>query len=134
MPYRILLEPWAERARVLGMGHSHYEETETEIRGLAGDARFRPGWGVLVDTRELDYVPSLEDARRFAELFRELKEHFTGCIAVVVEGTARFGVAQMLAMLLENRGVQMGAFKDAQAAESWLAEMRDRLSREESAD
>ena|SRR5215471_17791556 len=130
MPYRIEFEPWAERVRVLGIGASRYEETEAEIRGLAVDARFRPGHGILVDTRGLDYVPSLEDARRFAELFREMKDAFSGGIAVVVDGTARFGVARMIATLLEMRGVSMGAFQEPAAAEAWLAEMHSDDARE----
>ncbi|MCI0566674.1 MAG: hypothetical protein L0Z52_00610 [Acidobacteria bacterium] len=87
---------------------------------------FRPGYGMIVDTRNLDYVPSLEDARRLAELFRELKSTVEGGIAVVVEGTARYGVAQMIATLLENRGVRMAAFKDSAAAEAWLLESQSR--------
>jgi len=122
MPYQIHFEPWAERVRVLGSGRSHYEETEEAIRGLATDPRHLPGYGVLVDTRGLDYVPSLEEARRYAELFKELKSAFAGGIAVVVEGTARYGVAQMIATLLELRGVKMAAFREIAAAEAWLAE------------
>ena len=126
MPYQIQFEPWAERVRVLGYGKSHYEETEEAIRDLAADPRYLRGYGMLVDTRNLDYVPSLEDARRFAELFRGLKSTVEGGIALVVEGTARYGVAQMIATLLENRGVTMAAFRDPTAAEAWLAESQIR--------
>lgn len=122
MPYEIRFEPWAARVRVLGSGTSHYEETEKAIRGLVADPRYLGGFGVIVDTRALDYIPSLEEAKRYAELFRDLKSAFAGGIAVVVEGTARYGVAQMIATLLENRGVGMAAFKDPTAAEAWLAE------------
>jgi hypothetical protein len=122
MPYQIRFEPWAERVRVLGSGPSDYEETAAAIRGLAADPRYPRGYGVIVDTRDLDYVPSLEDANCYAELFRELKSTFGGGIAVVVEGMARYGVAQMIATLLENRGIRMAAFKDPVAAESWLAQ------------
>jgi hypothetical protein len=126
MPYQIQFEPWAERVRVLGSGPSHYEETEKAIRGLAADPRHLSGYGMIVDTRGLDYVPSLEEAKRYAELFRELKVSFAGGIAVVVEGTARYGVAQMIATLLELRGVKMAAFRDVAAAEAWLAESQVR--------
>ena len=122
MPYQFLFEPWAERVRVLGSGRSDYQETETAIRGLAADPRYVRGYGMIVDTRGLDYVPSLEEAKRYAELFRELKLAFAGGIAVVVEGTARYGVAQMIATLLEIRGIKMAAFRDMVAAEAWLAE------------
>ncbi|MCI0656908.1 MAG: hypothetical protein L0170_07540 [Acidobacteria bacterium] len=126
MPYQIQFEPWAERVRVLGSGPSHYEETAEAIRGLAADPRYLRGYGMIVDTRNLDYVPSLEDARRLAELFRGLKSTVEGGIAVVVEGTARYGVAQMIATLLENRGVTMAAFRDPASAEAWLAESQIR--------
>jgi hypothetical protein len=126
MPYQIQFEPWAERVRVLGSGQSHYEETAEAIRGLTADPRYLHGYGVIVDTRDLAYVPTLEDAKRYAELFRGLKSSFQGGIAVVVEGTARYGVAQMIATLLENRGVTMAAFRDSAAAEAWLAESRIR--------
>ena len=126
MPYRIEFEPWAERVRVLGSGESHYEETTEAIRGLAADPRYLPGYGVIVDARDLAYVPTLEDAKRYAELFRGLKSSFEGGIAVIVEGTMRYGVAQMIATLLENRGVTMAAFRDPAAAEAWLSESQIR--------
>ena len=126
MSYEIQFEPWAERVRVLGSGLSHYEETAEAIRDLAADPRYLRGYGVILDARDLDYVPSLEDAKRYAELFRGLRSSFQGGIAVVVEGTARYGVAQMIATLLENRGVTMAAFRDPAAAEAWLAESQIR--------
>ncbi len=124
MSYTWTIDPHRGRATVIGTGAPTIVETEAAVLHLARDPAFRPGYGVLLDVRDMSYIPSWTDAQAYQRLFTGLRTTYTGGIALVVRGTAPYGVARMLSVMFGFIGVQLGAFTELGEATAWL----DRLA------
>ena len=105
---------------VRAYGASSYDEAKDSIDRLVVDPAFEPTFSLLFDGREMEYLASYEDALRFRDLFQRMKDKFRGPMAIVVQGTARYGVSRMIASLLDLVGVKMEAFLSLPEAETWL--------------
>jgi hypothetical protein len=121
MAFSYVIDPGTRRAIATGSGDSSYEEVRDLVERLVADPAYDPTAPLLVDCRTLEYLASYEDALRYRDLLAGLKDKFRGPIAVVVTGTARYGVTRIVASLLDLAGVHMSAFQTLDAAESWLA-------------
>lgn len=121
MPYEVRIDAPARRVHVRGYGASSFGEALRSIEALIADPAFEPTFSILFDGRELEYLASYEDALQFRDTFQRLKASFRGPLAVVVQGTARYGVSRMIASLLDLVGVRMEAFLSLPEAETWLA-------------
>ena len=124
MSYTWTIDPQRGRATVVGTGAPTVVETEAAVLRLARDDAFRPGFGVLLDLRDMTYIPSWTDAQAYQRLFAGLRTTYSGGIALVVRGTAPYGVARMLSVMFGFIGVQLGAFTEPGEAVAWL----DRLA------
>jgi hypothetical protein len=120
MPYDVTIDAAARRVHVRAFGPSSYDEAKDSIDRLVDDQAFEPTFSLLFDGREMEYLASYEDALRFRDLFQRMKEKFRGPMAIVVQGTARYGVSRMIASLLDLVGVKMEAFLSLPEAETWL--------------
>ena len=120
MPYDVTIDAPTRRVLVRAHGPSAFEEAHAEAERLINDPAFEPTFSILVDGRELEYLASYEDALHFRDMFQRMKSSFRGPIAVVVQGTARYGVSRMIASLLDLVGVKMEAFLSLPEAETWL--------------
>ena len=120
MPYDVSIDAAARRVHVRAFGPSSFDEAKVSIDDLIVDPTFEPTFSILFDGREMEYLASYEDALQFRDLFQRMKEKFRGPIAVVVQGTARYGVSRMIASLLDLVGVRMEAFLSLPEAETWL--------------
>ena len=121
MPYLVDIRPAQRLAVVRGTGRSGLAETLDTMRDLAARPEFPPGFGMLVDVRELDYVASFDDLLAMRDVFSELREAFSGPIAVVVPDLLRYGITRTIAGLTGMVGVRIEAFRDSADAETWLA-------------
>ena len=124
MPYEYAIDPAAHRVDVRGFGASSFEEARVKTEELTKDPAFDPSFAILFDGRELEYLATYEDALKFRDLFGRLRETFRGPIAIVVQGTARYGVSRMIATLADLVGVRMEAFLALPDAEAWLLQHR----------
>jgi hypothetical protein len=120
MPYDVTIDAAARRVHVRAFGPSSYDEAKESIDRLVVDPAFEPTFSLLFDGREMEYLASYEDALRFRDLFQQMKDKFRGPMAIVVQGTARYGVSRMIASLLDLVGVKMEAFLSLPEAETWL--------------
>ena len=120
MSYTWTIDPSRGRATVIGTGAPTIIETEAAVLHLARDPAFRPGYGVLLDVRDMSYIPSWADAQAYQRLFAGLRTTYAGGLALVVRGTAPYGVARMLSVMFEFIGVQLGAFQELGEASAWL--------------
>ena len=120
MPYDVTIDAAARRVHVRAFGPSSYDEAKDSIDRLVVDPTFEPTFSLLFDGREMEYLASYEDALRFRDLFQLMKDKFRGPMAIVVQGTARYGVSRMIASLLDLVGVKMEAFLSLPEAETWL--------------
>jgi hypothetical protein len=121
MPYDIRIHPEIRRIVVRAYGPSSFEEARVSADALIVDPLFDPTYAILVDGRELEYLASYHEAIMFRDMFDRMKTSFRGPIAVVVQGTARYGVSRMIAMMADLVGVRMEAFLALPEAEEWLA-------------
>jgi hypothetical protein len=124
MSYTWTIDARRGRATVVGTGAPTMSETEAAVLHLARDPGFRPGYGVLLDVRDMSYIPSWADAQAYQRLFAGLRATYTGGLALVVSGTAPYGVARMMSVMFGFIGVQLGAFTELGEATAWL----DRLA------
>jgi hypothetical protein len=120
MPYEYTIDPVARRVHVRGFGASSFEEARLKTEELAGNPAYDPSFAILFDGRELEYLASYEDALQFRDMFGRLRASFRGPLAIVVQGTARYGVSRMIATLADLVGVRMEAFLAMPDAEAWL--------------
>lgn len=104
---------------VRGEGQADVAHCEVVARALAADLHDRPGWPILCDFRELAWVPWPHEVRQLSQTLNELRDAFTGPLAVVVEKPAVFGMARMLSTLVEPFGIRMMAFRELDEAVSW---------------
>ena len=122
MPYEYRIDPAARRVVIRGFGPSTFEESQRAAEALIADPGYNPTFAILVDGRELEYLASYQDALRFRDMFGLLRTSFRGPIAVVVQGTARYGVSRMIATMADLVGVRMEAFLSISDAEGWILE------------
>jgi hypothetical protein len=120
MPFSYAIDSAQGRTVVRGEGASSYEEIRAFIERLIQDPAYVATAPILVDCRGLEYLASYDDALRYRDLLVGLRDHFRGPIAVVVTGTARYGVTRIVSTLLDLAGVNLFAFQTLDAAERWL--------------
>jgi Ni,Fe-hydrogenase I small subunit len=121
MPYRYTIDSDARLVTVVGEGLADLGVTGTFMRTLLADREYRPDLDLLVDARTLDYTPTLHEAQEIRTMLHDVRESYRGRIAVVVDGTVRFGMARMVSTLVEPSGIRMEAFRDLATARAWLS-------------
>jgi len=122
MPYEHNIDPAARRATVRAFGPSSFEEARRAAEALIAEPLYDPAFEILFDGRELEYLASYQDALQFRDLFALLRASFRGPIAIVVQGTARYGMSRMISTMADLVGVHMEAFRTIPDAETWLRE------------
>jgi len=122
MPYEHRIDPVARRATVRAHGPSSFDEARRATEALIAEPGYDPSFEILFDGRELEYLASYQDALQFRDLFALLRASFRGPIALVVQGTARYGMSRMIATMADLVGVRMEAFRTIPDAEAWLSE------------
>jgi hypothetical protein len=120
MSYRYTIDEKAALVAIQVEGVGTYEESAAILNDVAANPAHRPDFALLIDAMAYDYAPSLEDARRFRELFRRIKASFRGPIGVAVPAGVRFGSARMVAQLLELLGLEIDIFSDLESARAWI--------------
>ena len=111
-------------------GVSNFKEILEAIGQLSSDRDFRPGYGVLIDIREMQYTPFADEAATLAEAIAKsalLRNH---PIAMVASRRAQLGLAEMITEVAKVRGAVARAFRpNIGAAAIWLEQqMRMRRS------
>ena len=102
-------------------GVSNLEEIVQGIGRLAKDREFRPGYGVLIDIREMQYTPFADEAATLAEAIAKSASLRNHPIAMVASRRAQLGLAEMIAEAAKVRGTVARAFRpNIGAAAIWL--------------
>jgi hypothetical protein len=122
MPYEHQIDPAARRVTIRAHGPSSFEEARRATEALIADPAYDPAFEILFDGRELEYLASYQDALQFRDLFALLRASLRGPIALVVQGTARYGMSRMISTMADLVGVRMEAFRSIPDAEAWLRE------------
>lgn len=121
MPYSIAFDREARRAVIRGVGTVDLATGLGAVVSLMDDPRLEEGYGVLVDIRDVDYTPSLAEARHLAGLGAEAERLRRHRVAFVTATQTHFSAAHMVATLAAMKGVVAKAFRALDEAEGWLA-------------
>ena len=114
--------PWKDLIVMTSSGTIDLASSKAGLKSLARDPRFKTGYEVLLDWRDIDCSMSIADVFELAAYMAELE---TGLptrkkIAILVCGGVPFDHAQFLEVCATNRGVHLRAFKDYEKADEWL--------------
>ena len=79
-----------------------------------------PDPAVVVDLREMEYSPSMDDIRVLVAAFAKHKTSYNGRIGVLVALGPIYDLAELFCALARGRGLEMAAFLSSQAALDWV--------------
>ena len=87
---------------------------------FTSDVRFKPGFAVIADTREGNYTPVAADLVCLAKMLGDMKDSFSGKIALIVpEWQKKFSI-DLLCASARAKGFNAFSFTDPDAAEEWV--------------
>ena len=104
---------------VIANGRVSYAESLKIGTELANDARFEPGFRVVVDMRRMEFEAQIEFAEFAPELSR-LRERFQGPIAVVTETSRLERMQRIASVMTQEYAFPMRAFENLRDAQAWL--------------
>jgi hypothetical protein len=120
MPYSHEIYPQEKYALVIAEGECDLDQTIVELTGLAGDPRFKAGYGVLVDARRIDYAPGREETHQIATVTAQRDILLRHPLAIVVEQDVHYGIARMFSAMTGLQGATAEVFRDMEEARAWL--------------
>lgn len=120
MPFTLTVWPGTEVLVVRGEGAGSLAESAEVLRALERQALVPAIRAVLFDLRALDYIPTPDDAREIALRYGDFGEANKCRMAYLAPPGAQYGVARMVEMLTQQRGVAAGTFTTPDLALSWL--------------
>jgi len=120
MPYRWVVDSTARIVLVRGWGPMDLDESLKAPHDLLADPRFDPEYGVLVDLRELEYVPKADDVIAIAKNLVDLGSVLRGRVGVVVPGELTTA-AEVGAAMAAAGGFPFQVFTEPDSARDWLS-------------
>ena len=85
------------------------------------DERFEPGFGVVVDLREMLNMPVADNVMDMSEHLVRLRKYLRHRVAVVAHGDMATALELASAIVSEN-GPTMQVFAEIEAAQAWASE------------
>jgi hypothetical protein len=76
---------------------------------------------MVVDLRDVQRAPSLDEAQRLGEELGRLARRLVGPVVLLASRVVVFGVSRMIAAFAEVQGASVGVFRLPGDAEGWLA-------------
>lgn len=119
MPYTFTIDRAARLALVRGFGRMDLEESLSVPAAVAAEPEFEPEFGVVVDLRELEYVPCASDVVAVGRNLVRLRPLFRNRVAVVVPHALSLA-AELGAAIAAAGGVSLRVFEDVDAARIWV--------------
>ncbi len=98
----------------------NFREVREGIRGLLGDGSLAPRQPVLIDLRDVRFLPTTPEAEALADELSGTDSLGNHAVALLVHLGAQYGMARMVCTLAELRGGRVKAFTDDRAAVDWL--------------
>jgi hypothetical protein len=130
MPASIEFDPERRIMTVTVSGLRTVTNAAGVLGEMLGDPRLEPDCGILADFRDLQSIPTEEEARQLFDLYTASGLLARYRIAVVVTRPVHVVIASMIALRASFVGGRLQVFDDRAAAERWLE--RSRAPREPS--
>lgn len=125
MPFELHVDEERNHVTVHGRGNFEFQESSEAMIRVTRDARYRPGMTLLLDLREMDFVPTPDETWRLALVFRSLKKSLTGKIAISVASPLHYGLARIVSTYAGVSGIRIKPFLDGDEALQWLDKTGD---------
>jgi hypothetical protein len=119
MPYTFSFDPVSRVAWVFGSGPMDLAEALSAPQRLFAHADYRPGFGVLVDLREMEYEPAAGDVMAVARNLVKLRPLFQHRLAVVVRRSHSVA-AELVAAIATASGFPLRIFASVEEARRWV--------------
>ncbi len=97
-------------------------EVKAVIGAATADAPPDRDCCLLMDIRRSEASPSTGDLQDFAKFLGNLPTHVAARSAWLVSEDLQFGLARMLSVYAEERGITIQVFRESDAARAWLRE------------
>lgn len=116
----LLAAPRAYGVRRLQPSAATLREMRDSLAALVHDGSLAPGQPVLIDLRDVRFLPTTPEAEALADEFSGQDSLGGHAVALVVQLGAQFGVARMICTMAELRGGKVKTFTDDRVAVDWL--------------
>lgn len=110
---------------VTAAGRVTFAEIAVMLDDLIDDPRIGVGTGVLVDARDVREVPTTPELRIVARDLAPLREAGVSRMAVCTSSTFIYGIARMFGVFADAIGLKVGAFRQMDDANEWLASRQE---------
>jgi len=128
MPYVIRPSADGMIIYVIAEGPFDFETSLPVFTDAARALDQHPEAAILVDVREIRYVPSVSDIRHFVTRHTEMTRGWRNPHALVTASGVNFGMAMMMCTLIEVSGGKSQAFTSLEEAERWLYDALEQRS------
>ncbi len=98
----------------------NFREVREAMRGVLSDGSLAQEQPVLLDLREVRFLPTTPEAEALADELSAADGLGSHQVALLVQLGAQYGIARMVCTLAELRGGRVKAFTDDRAAVDWL--------------
>ena len=122
MAVNVRVVPIKEFLRTDVAGHLDLQTSRTLLHGIIGACKTHNVDRVLIDTREATSKASVTDVWTLASELKSVGLSPQNRIAVVNRPKDNFDRAEFLEICASNRGFQLKAFREFEAAFTWLTE------------
>ncbi len=107
---------------VVAEGRYTIGEIKAAIEAATIDAPVGRDCCLLMDIRRSEALPSADDLRDFAQFLGDLPTDVVSRSAWLVSADVQFGLARMLSVYAEEKGITIQVFRDLDRARAWLQE------------
>lgn len=121
MPYSLEIDRDARMAFGRCWGEVLVEEAIEASLEMIMDERFEPGFGVVVDLREMLNLPVADNVMDMSEHLVRLRKYLCHRLAVVAQGDMATALELASAIVSQN-GPAMQVFAEIDAAKAWASD------------
>jgi hypothetical protein len=118
VPFQLEFDPEVRILVLTATGKGSADDGYAALRAMSVHPALGPRTPVLIDIRNLDYLPTRDEARTFGREFAAILADRR--VAVLTEPGVRYGVARAVEQLAALYGGDLAAFMSADEALRWL--------------
>ncbi len=121
MPFSVSVDAVRRRVLAVRTGDGRLEEIFASIDAVIDHPDYRPGFDILFDLREAQYLAEGREALAVARFLGSRRDRIPGRIALVPPAIHRLSIAaRYLAVVDTHVGLEVQSFSTLPAAEAWL--------------
>jgi len=128
MPLEYSISKPDQMVRVTATGKTDLADAVKAISGMTEDPAYSPYYRVLADLARMEDCPSASDLGAFGSALSGMGGSFRNRIALIVRRSLYY-LASLACLSANSAGLEMAAFVEKAAAESWLLQGRKEKTR-----